>query len=433
MKHKISWKTASAIVIANMIGTGVFTSLGFQLVDIKNTWSILLLWILGAVMAVCGALTYAELGTKLKRSGGEYHFLTQTYSPLLGYLSGWASLTIGFAAPIALAAIAAGSYTERYLGIDSKAIAVVLILLVSFVHTHDLRRSSIFQNITTSFKLLVILFFILVGFWEPGSITTALDWSSGWKQEILLPSFAVSLIYVTYSYSGWNAAAYIIDDIKDVNRNLPIALLGGSILVGLLYVLLQVVFLKQAPLELLSGKIEIGQIVATQIFGDVGGKIISLLISIMLVSSISAMTWVGPRVTKAMADDYRLWSFLKKTNKNNIPSSAIGLQAIIAVIMVSTGTFDQILTYSGFILQLFVALTVFGLFFIRKKQHIKGFKSPLFPIPQIVFSVISLWILAFLIIEQPKESLIGILILLIGIFTYYFDTETINTNNPDPK
>ncbi len=412
-----------------MIGTGVFTSLGFQLVDIKNTWSILLLWILGAIMAICGAFTYAELGTKLRRSGGEYHFLTQTYSPLLGYLSGWASLTVGFAAPIALAAMAAGSYTEKYLGVNNKIIAITLILLVSLMHMFDLRRSSIFQNITTSFKVVVILFFIIIGFIEP-STTTALDWSSGWKQEILLPSFAVSLIYVTYSYSGWNAAAYIVDDIKDVKRNLPIALIGGSLLVGLLYVLLQVVFLKQAPIAHLAGKIEIGQIAAQQIFGDIGGQIISVLIAIMLVSSISAMTWVGPRVTKVMADDYGLWHFLKKTNKNGIPVSAICLQAIIAIGMVFTGTFDQILTYSGFILQLFVALTVLGLFFIRKKTHFIGFKSPLFPIPQIIFLAISIWILGYLLIEQPKESIIGISILVLGMFTYYFNNKYLkNTIN----
>ncbi len=431
MKNKISWRTASAIVIANMIGTGVFTSLGFQLADIKNTWSILLLWVLGAIMAICGAFTYAELGTKLRRSGGEYHFLTETYNRLLGYLSGWVSLTIGFAAPIALAAMAAGSYTEKYIGINDKIIAILLILLVSIMHMFDLRKSSIFQNIITSLKVLIILFFIIVGFTET-STQTALDWSSGWQQELLLPSFAVSLIYVTYSYSGWNAAAYIIEDIKNVKKNLPVALVGGSLVVSLLYVLLQVVFLKQAPLELLSGKVEIGQIVASQIFGEIGGQIVSLLIAIMLVSSISAMIWVGPRVTKAMADDYRLWQFLKLTNKNGIPVSAISMQAIIAIIMVLTGTFDQVLTYSGFILQLFLSITVTALFVVRKKPEYTGYKSPFFPIPQIIFLVISLWILTYLLLEQPRESLIGISILVVGSFTYYFNTYYLKEDTLEP-
>ncbi len=403
-----------------MIGTGVFTSLGFQLVDIKNTWSILLLWILGAVIAISGALTYAELGTKLRRSGGEYHFLTVTYNPLLGYLSGWVSLTIGFAAPIALAAMAAGSYTERYLQVNAKIIAIILIVIVSVIHMFDLRRSSLFQNATTYFKVLIILFFIVVGFLMP-STATAFDWSSGWKEEILLPSFAVSLIFVTYSYSGWNAAAYIVEEIKDVQRNLPIALIGGSLLVSLLYVLLQIVFLRQATLEQLSGKIEIGQIVAGQIFGDIGGQIISILIAVMLISSISAMVWVGPRVTKVIADDYRLWHFLRTTNKKGIPLIAIILQAVIAVIMVFTGSFDQILTYSGFMLQFFVAITVAGLFFVRKRKDYTGFKSPIYPIPQIIFLAISIWILTYLILEQPRESLIGLSILVVGILTYSID------------
>ncbi|WP_420552578.1 APC family permease [Tenacibaculum aiptasiae] len=420
MKSKISSRGAMAVVIANMIGTGVFTSLGFQLVSTKNTWSIILLWSLGAIMAISGALSYAELGTKLTRSGGEYHFLSVVYNKFAGYLSGWASLTVGFAAPIALAAMAAGAYTEKYFGINDKLIASILIVVVSLFHMFNLKRSSQFQNTTTFIKILVIFIFISIGLFTP-SETTSFDWSNQWQNEILLPSFAVSLVYVSYSFSGWNAAAYIVDEIKNVNRNLPIALIGGTLLVSVFYILLQIVFLKQAPLSLLVGQVEIGQIVADNIFGSIGGKVISGLIAFMLVSSISAMVWVGPRVTKAMAEDYLLWKFLSKTNKNGIPNKAIILQAIISLTMVFTGSFDQILTYSAFILQLFVSLTVLSLFFIRKNDDLSGYKSPLFPLPQIIFLLISLWILIYLLVEQPVESLIGIGILLLGELSFLFN------------
>jgi len=420
VKGKISSRAAMAVVIANMIGTGVFTSLGFQLVSITNTWSIILLWSLGAIMAISGALSYAELGTKLTRSGGEYHFLSMIYNKFIGYLSGWASLTVGFAAPIALAAMAAGAYTEKYFGISDKLIASFLIIAVSFFHMFNLKKSSQFQNITTFIKVIVIIAFIILGLFTPSG-ATSFDWGNSWQKEILLPSFAVSLVYVSYSFSGWNAAAYIVDEIKNVKRNLPIALIAGTLLVSILYITLQIVFLKQAPLSLLSDQVEIGQIVADNIFGSIGGKIISGLIAFMLVSSISAMVWVGPRVTKAMAEDYKLWQFLSKSNKNGIPNRAIVLQAFISLIMVFTGSFDQVLTYSAFILQLFVSLTVLSLFFIRKDKKLKGYKSPFFPVPQIIFLIISLWILIYLLVEQPIESLIGIGILTIGAFSFVFN------------
>ncbi|OIQ18140.1 MAG: amino acid permease [Flavobacterium sp. MedPE-SWcel] len=416
-----------AVVIANMIGTGVFTSLGFQLTSITNTWSIIFLWSLGAIMAISGALSYAELGTKLTRSGGEYHFLSIVYNKFIGYLSGWASLTVGFAAPIALAAMAAGAYTERYLNLNGKLIASLLIVGVSFFHMFNLKKSSQFQNITTFIKVIVILAFILIGLFTSSEVSS-FDWSNNWQNEIFLPSFAISLVYVSYSFSGWNAASYIVDEIKDVNRNLPIALIGGTLLVSVLYLVLQIIFLKQVPIFQLKGQVEIGQIVADTIFGSIGGKIISSLIAFMLISSISAMVWVGSRVTKAMAEDYKLWQPLGKVNKNEIPNRAIILQALISLLMVFTGSFNQVLTYSAFILQLFVSLTVLSLFFIRKNKDLTGYKSPLFPIPQLIFLLISLWILIYLLVEQPMESLLGIGILLLGALSFILNKK-IESNN----
>ena len=417
---KITTSTATAVVVANMIGTGVFTSLGFQLSSITNTWSVIFLWSLGAIMALSGALSYAELGTKLARSGGEYHFLSKIYSKHVGFLSGWCSLTVGFAAPIALAAMAAGAYTENYFPGNSKIVATFLIVFVSISHMFDLEKSSRFQNITTLLKVLLIVLFIVIGFIFQSS-ENALELSSNWQKEIFLPSFAISLIYVTYSFSGWNAAAYIVDEIADVRKNLPIALIGGTLIVSVLYILLQLVFIKHATVPMLAGNLEIGQIVANNLFGDLGGKIISGLIAFMLISSISAMVWVGPRVTKSMADDYQLLKSLGKTNSKGIPNRAIAFQAFIALIMIWTGSFEQVLTYSGFILQLFVSLTVLSLFKVRKKQSLSGYKSPFFPIPQVIFLSISLWILIFIIVEKPFESLVGLGILGVGSIAYFID------------
>lgn len=417
-KKKIGWLSAGSLVAANMVGTGVFTTLGLQLENIQNSWSILALWSLGGLIALIGAFSYAELGTHLPKSGGEYHFLSKIYHPFLGYLSGWVSLTVGFSAPVALAAMALGAYTERFLPFSATWIAGITVFGVTLVHSFNLRQSSVFQNSFTLAKIALLVLLIFLVFFFP-STSNALDWGNGWMQEWTSPAFAVSLVYVTYAYSGWNAAAYIVEEIDRPRKNLPIALIGGSLLVSILYVLIQIAFISQAPLDKLSGKVEVGQVVAEQMFGLTGSRIISAIIGFFLISSISAMIWVGPRVTRAMSSDYPLWSFLARDNAQGIPVRAIWLQSLISLIMIFTGSFEEVLLYSGFILQLFTTLTVAGLFILRLREKQPGaYRSPLFPFLQIVFLLISLWVLAFMLYDKPGESLLGMANLAIGALTY---------------
>lgn len=418
---KTGWPTAAALVIANMIGSGIFVSLGFQLKSTPNTWSIFILWTAGALMALSGAFSYAELGTILPRSGGEYHFLSKIYHPLLGYLSGWVSITIGFAAPVALSAMAIGGYVELYSFLPEKIIAILCVIIVSLFHSITLKSSSLFQNITTLTKVLLIIIFIISGFLIVPDIS-AFDWGMEWQNEIVSPAFAVSFVFVTFSYSGWNSATYIIDEIKDVKRGLPKALISGTLLVSLLYLLLNFVFLRQASLELLKGEIEIGQIVASQMYGFRGGMFLSIAIAAMLISGISAMIWAGSRVTQVVGEDYRIWKLFARRNAKGIPMSAIWLQSVIAISLIITGSFEQVLIYSGFILQLFAALTVGGVILLRRRdkspQH---FKSPLYPFPQGLFLLMSCWVLVYLMIAQPKESSLGLMVLLIGALTYWIN------------
>lgn len=415
---KITWKSGAALVVANMIGTGVFTSLGLQLQAVENTWSIVLLWAIGGMVALSGAYSYAELGAYFKRSGGEYHYLSEIFHPVLGYLSGWVSLTVGFSAPIALAAMALAAYTSELTNLHQGVIAIAVVLIISIVHSFNLRQSSRFQNITTIIKLLLIIFFIISGLILT-PVETGLDWSAGWQEELIAPAFAVSLVYVTYSYTGWNAAAYIVEEIKAPSVNLPKALIRGTGLVIFLYILLQLVFLRHAPLEALKGKLEIGHIAAVKLFGATGGNVISVAVAIFLISSISAMVWVGPRITMALSEDYTWWRILAAKNKNGIPVRAIWLQAILSIAMILTGSFEKVLLYCGFTLQLFSALSVFGIFILRRRGDYKGnFKSPGYPYMQLIFLGISLWILVYLLIDKPLESFLGLSNLLLGWLSY---------------
>ncbi len=416
--EKIGWRSAMAIVIANMVGTGVFTTLGLQLEVVQNAWSILFLWLGGAVISLLGAFSYAEVGTHMPRSGGEYHFLSSTIHPMVGYLSGWVSMTVGFAAPIALAAMAMGAYLENVLPFSANLIALFAILLISLMHSFSLKRSSRFQDVLTIVKVLVLLLLVVAGFWhqEPAG---RLDWSSQWQQDILLPGYAVALIFVTYAYSGWNAAAYIVGEIKEPGRNLPIALIGGTLLVSVLYVLLQLALLRLAPASMMAGRVEVGQIAARFMFGEQAGRWVSMLISFLLISSISAMIWVGPRITRAMSVDYDLWRFLKKDNAQGIPVRAIWFQSGISVLLILTGSFEEVLLYSGFVLQLFTAITVGSIFVLRRKEKpAEAYRSPGFPFLQILYIGISCWIIVFMVADKPYASLIGVANLGIGLLTY---------------
>ena len=418
--EKIGWQSAAAIVVANMVGTGVFTTLGLQLGVVHNTWSILFLWILGAVISLLGAFSYAEVGTHLPSSGGEYHFLSTTIHPSVGYLSGWVSMTVGFAAPIALAAMAMGAYLEGALNMSSDLIALIAIIFISFIHSFNLKRSSRFQDVLTVVKVLLLLCMVTVGFLgdEPQG---TLDWSDGWQNEIWTSGYAVALIFVTYTYSGWNAAAYIVGEIRKPEKNLPIALIGGTLVVSILYVLLQLVLLRQAPISALQGKVEIGQIAAALMFGPEGGKWVSFLIGFLLISSISAMIWVGPRVSRAMSNDYRIWKFLEKDNKQGIPVRAIWFQSAISILLILTGSFEEVLIYSGFLLQLFTAISVGSIFILRKKSATKPyFRSPAYPWFQIIYIGISIWIMVFTIADEPYSSFIGCVNLLLGLLTYWW-------------
>lgn len=417
--RKIGWISAAAIVVANMIGTGVFTSLGLQIEKIDSVWSVLLLWVLGGLIALMGAFSYAELGTRLPKSGGEYNFLYHIYHPFLGYLAGWVSLTVGFAASVALAAMAMGQYAQDFLPVRPEFLAVGVIVLISLAHSFSIRQSSNFQNGATAVKLLLMLVFIIACFVLPAPEGTALSEAS-FELEIGTSAFMVGLVYVTYSFSGWNAAAYIVEEIRTPAVNLPKALILGTLVVSLLYVLLQAGFLYQASVQQLDGQIEVGKIVAHILFGATGGQLISLFISLFLISSISANIWVGPRVVRAMADDFSIWHFFAKDNASGVPVRAVWMQAGISLFMVLTSPFDRVFLYSGFVLQLFTTLAVAGLLWMRWLDGKAGYSSPGYPWVQIIFLAISVWVIGVLIYDQPGESLMGAANLLVGAISYWW-------------
>lgn len=398
-----------------MIGTGVFTSLGFQVADIQSGFSLLMLWMVGGVIALFGAFVYGEIGTIFPRSGGEYEYLSKIYHPLPGFLSGWVSATVGFSAPVALAAMAFGKYLNHYNDKFSPVVSALLVVTaLTLLHAFYVKAGSYFQRWFTYLKIAAISILILAGLFSSKNEISFLPNANSFA-ECMSPAFAVSLIFVSYAYSGWNAAAYVAGELENPQKNLPRSLLAGTLTVMILYVLLNLIFLKTVPIDVLAGKVEIGFLSAESIFGTVGGAIMGIVISFLLVSTISAMIMAGPRVIASMASDYSLMKILSFRNKNDAPTIAVFFQSLISVFLILTSSFEKVLTFVGFSLNLFTFLTVMGIFILRSRGIVSvHYKTYGYPFTPLVFLALSAWTLFFVMKSSPFESMMGLLNLLIG-------------------
>lgn len=417
----ISPVTATAIVIANMVGTGIFTSLGFQVGPLPSGFAILVLWALGGICAFCGALAYGELAAAMPRSGGEYHFLSKSFHPSVGFVSGWLSATAGFAAPIALAAMALGKYlTGVFPQVSAVVASLTVVWLVTLIHVGGIHVGARFQNVATWMKVLLILIFIGAGFTvadpQPVSFLPA---PGDWKL-ITSPPFAISLVFVMYAYAGWNAATYIVDEVRHPQRNVPLAIALGTLIVSGLYVALNAVFLHVAPMSELAGKVDVAHAAADHIFGHTGGRIMSGLICIGLVSSISAMTWVGPRVTMVLGQDHRILAPLAACDARGVPVAALFAQLSIVITLILTASFERVLTYVQFSIQLCSFLTVYGL--IRLRRTCPDLPRPVrcwgYPVTPVIFLLISAWMMAYQLKEHTRESLAGLGTILVGLLLW---------------
>ena len=415
-------RTAVAVVISNMIGTGVFTSLGFQLLDIQSPFLILMLWLLGGVIALCGALTYAELGAALPRSGGEYNFIAEIYHPGAGFVSGWVTAIIGFAAPAALAAITFGTYLAAVFPVLSpRWLAVALIAVLTTVHATTRRSSGGAQRTFTVLTLLLIAVFCVLG-WTVTDAPQPLSLRPAEGDATLLGSaaFAVALIYVGYAYSGWNAATYILGEIDRPQETLSRVLLVGTGIVMGLYLLLNTTFLYAAPIDELAGKIEIGHIAARFIFGETGGAIMGVMLALVLTATVSAMTMAGPRVLQVIGQDFPVLNLLARTNAHGVPVVAIGFQSTLAIAFVLTATFEAILVFAGFTLGLSALFTVIGVFVLRWRRPAlaRPYRVPFYPVPPLVFIGLMGWTLTYAVLQRPIEGLFAAAILVVGAAIY---------------
>jgi len=333
---KIKFPAAFSLVVANMVGVGIFTSLGFQLFGLSDYRVILLLWMVGGLLAIMGSFCYAELSAAFPRSGGEYNFLSEAFGRFTGFLSGWVSITLGFSAPIAAASHAFSKYFSHLLpfAINPNLLSVILIILITLIHLTKKSVGANFQVVITIGKIILMLLFIACGWYISSSNSlNHLVLSNNFNEELFSSAFWVSLIYVSYAYSGWNATAYMIDEIDNPRKNVPRSVILGTLVVMILYLLINYVFLLSTPADAMRGKEDVGFVVADFIFNSKGALIIGGLISFFLISTISSMIVVGPRVISRVAQDFEELNYLSHYSKNDVPVRAILIQSLISIII----------------------------------------------------------------------------------------------------
>ena len=368
-RHLGVW-SGVGIVIANMIGAGVFVSAGFMAQDM-GPGTLLLAWVVGTVLALAGTRAYAAVAVLVPRSGGEYRYISDLLHPALGYLAGWATLLLGFSAPIAINAVAAASFAETLVPLPSVlGVAAASIVAMTAIHAVNLTLSRRTQNMLVLVKLVLVVGFVGLGLvagkgswptWTPPHA------SAGFP----LAPFVTSLFYIAYAFSGWNAAIYTAEEFRDPVRDVARSMAIGCISVAALYLLVNWIFVANltpdraaAVFHYEESKITLGHLVTEDLIGPRGAKVMSAFAVVAFLSTMSAMMFAGPRVCAAMAEDGFLPGVLVG-RAGRPPSASVLLQGVLSLVLLFTHGLQQTLQNVGAILTLFSALTAFSLFRVR--------------------------------------------------------------------
>jgi basic amino acid/polyamine antiporter, APA family len=435
--------SATALVVSNMVGTGIFATSGFLAGDLGDPMLVLVIWLVGAMFALIGAFCYSELGINFPASGGEYVYLTRAYGPTWGFMTGWVSFFAGFSAPIAAAALAFSDYLGYFFPVlkqenahftigsgafslklgGAQIAASALVAVFTLLNFFGVRRVARVQNVLTATKVMVLVAFIGLGFligtgnWDHFSMPAVRT-----SATPLAAQFAISLFWIYVSYSGWNAATYVAEELKRPERTLPAALAVGTALVAALYIGLNLVFIYAAPLEEMKGVVAVGALAASKLFGPGVAGTFSALMALSLVSTVNAMVTIGPRVYYAMAKNGAFLPVAAKVDPRwHTPVPAILLQGLCTILMTLT-PFPALVVYIGFTLNFFAVMSVTSLFKFRRrpewqKLRIVSFAFPLLPA---LFVLIGAWMTVYGMMLEPKVSLAAVLTVATGAAVYHF-------------
>jgi APA family basic amino acid/polyamine antiporter len=427
---------ATAFVVTNMVGVGIFTVPAFVRSKTGNGVAALTVWAVGGLLSLCGAFCYAELATRMPEAGGEYHFVTRTYGRLWGFLSGWISFFVGFSAPIALASLGAAAYSFTVLGLNPGApilgnsgitlggvAAACLVAALALFHSLGVTPSGRLQTTIAGLVIGAIVILVIAGF-----STGQGDWRGVIEGSEAQYGWWLALIQVSFAYSGWNAAAYLAGEAKNPLRTLPRALIGGTLAVTTLYLALNLLFFYALPPEAWEPKnetenIAIGTLAASYLFGPAGSKFVSVILALAIIGSVSAMTAVGPRVYYAMSRDGLAPAiFSRLGRRSGAPTIATLVQAILAVLLALTGAFGFLLTYVGSALLLFAGLTVASVYVVRRKSVASSmpyFSVPGYPVTPAIFLALVAVLWFYGLKNEPEPTIAALATIVAGALVFF--------------
>jgi APA family basic amino acid/polyamine antiporter len=428
--QKIGWFTATCVLISNIVGGGIFTTTGTMARDLGDPMLILLLWFMGALFAIGGAMIYGELGSHLPHAGGDYVYLREAYEPLVAFLSGWTSFTIGFGAAVAASTISFSSYALRVIpivdeqGCLAKGLSLALLWMTTVLHCQGLGTGGRVQLLLTTTKVVAIGGLILDGLWAMADQGIGLLEGPALQQPTFGAS-AIALVIVTYCYLGWNVAGFIANDIVDPQRTLPRIMIGGTAFVAIIYLLLNIVYLSTLTITELAQEpiVPVAEKAAAALWGPQSGRVVAAILCLSIAGAVSAMTWAGPRVYWAMAEDGMITPWLARLHpRTAVPVRAIVFQSLWASLLIVSGTFEQLLVYSGLVLSFFMALTLSSIFRLRRASpvEIQQYQAPLYPFLPITLVCGAAVLVISSMLERPVESLYGAATVLSGIPLYYY-------------
>ncbi|MGA2741430.1 MAG: amino acid permease [Bryobacteraceae bacterium] len=440
--RQLGFVSATALVVSNMVGMGIFATTGFMARDLGSSKLILADWLVGALFALAGALSYSELGINFPSSGGEYVYLTRAFGPAWGFMTGWISFFAGFSAPIAAAALAFSNYLgyfypslqqehARYvLGTGAftirlggeQAMACLLIAGFSILNCLGVRRTARVQNALTATKIAVIVGFIALGFMSGSGSWRHFSEPAVRTAPTTLPEqFVISLLWVMVAYSGWNAATYVAEELKHPERTLPAALAAGTALVTALFIGLNLIFIYSTPLESMKGVLAVGSLSASNLFGPQVAGTFSALMALSLMATVNAEVTIGPRVYYAMAKNKAFFKAAAKVHPVwHTPVTAIVSQGLCAMVMTLT-PFPQLVYYIGFSLTFFTVLSVASLFIFRRRPGWQKLRpvSFCFPAIPLAYILVGACMIAYGVIWQPVASVTALATIGAGAAVYH--------------
>jgi len=422
--------TSTYVVIASMVGTGILVSPGYMMASLQNYPVIFGLWALGGLLAICGALCVAELAAALPRAGGEYVYLREAYGPMPAFLSGWTSFFLGFSAPLAVAGYISALYLLTPFGLAQKEtghlvqiIAAIIIFAVTLPNLIGLRHSAWTQNLTTILKFGIFVIFVVMAFlFGRGQMANIAKGQS--IGEVKLGTAATQLFYVMFAYSGWNAASYLAGEVKNPARILPRSLLLGAGLVVVLYLALNLVFAYAVPLADVGfdNAERVPQLAVENLFGPRASSVFSVVLGLTFLATVSAFIITGPRIYYAMARDGLFPSIAERvSSKGRVPTYAMLLQSVCAVIILFVTDFQNLYKYASVGVSLFALLFVGAVYVLRwrRPDMERPFRVPGYPVVPAIFMGVILFTAVFAFIQWPKPSAFSLGSILLGIPVYY--------------